>query len=193
MELSSRAIASSSQGGTQFRGYRFLLSGGTPFRIPHLMNAGLYDQDGTQFRGAAFSSRGGTQFRGYRFLLPGRNSVPGCCFLLSGRNSVPGLSTFSYQGGTQFRLPTSDDYTIKRSCYKLQLLTNKNIVKRKIGCLNIVQGNQIEAACPLRRVLPSRRKKGGLPMITYSDLIQFCIFIVSLISLIRQIYEDKRK
>ena len=103
---------------------------------------------------------GGTQFRGYRFLLPGRNSVPGCCFLLSGRNSVPGLSTFSYQGGTQFRLPTSDDYTIKRSCYKLQLLTNKNIVKRKIGCLNIVQGNQIEAACPLRRVLPSRRKKG---------------------------------
>ena len=30
-------------------------------------------------------------------------------------------------------------------------------------------------------------------MITYSDLIQFCIFIVSLISLIRQIYEDKRK
>ena len=199
MELSSRAIASSSQGGTQFRGYRFLLSGGTPFRIPHLMSAGLYDQDGTQFRGAAFSSRGGTQFRGYRFLLPGRNSVPGlslspprrnsvpgyrflllgrtqfrgicfflpgwnsvpgCCFLLSGRNSVPGLSTFSYRGGTQFRLPTSDDYTIKRSCYKLQLLTNKNIVKRKIGCLNIVQGNQIEAACPLRRVLPSRRKKG---------------------------------
>ena len=103
MELSSRAIASSSQGGTQFRGYRFLLSGGTPFRIPHLMSAGLYDQDGTQFRGAAFSSRGGTQFRGYRFLLPGRNSVPGCCFLLSGRNSVPGASASSSQGGTQFR------------------------------------------------------------------------------------------
>ena len=31
-------------------------------------------------------------------------------------------------------LPTSDDYTIKRSCYKLQLLTNKNIVKRKTAC-----------------------------------------------------------
>ena len=30
-------------------------------------------------------------------------------------------------------------------------------------------------------------------MITYSDLIQIGIFIVSLISLIRQIYEDKRK
>ena len=31
-------------------------------------------------------------------------------------------------------LPTSDDYTIKRSCYNLQLLTNKNIVKRKTAC-----------------------------------------------------------
>ena len=29
-------------------------------------------------------------------------------------------------------------------------------------------------------------------MVTYSDLIQFCIFIVSLISLIHQIYEDKK-
>ena len=124
-------------------------------------------QDGTQFRGNCFSYRGGTQFRGNCFLLPRRNSVPPSPVLMI----------------TQ----------IKRSFYKLQLLTNKNIVKRKIGCYNIAQGNQSEAACPLRRVLPSRRKKGGLPMITYSDLIQFCIFIVSLISLIRQIYEDKRK
>ncbi len=69
--------AFSSQGGTQFRGICFLLPGGTPFRIPHLMSAGLYDQDGTQFQG-------------YRFLLPGRSSVPGCCFLLPGWNSVPG-------------------------------------------------------------------------------------------------------
>ncbi len=30
-------------------------------------------------------------------------------------------------------------------------------------------------------------------MVTYTDLIQIGIFIVSLISLIRQIYEDKRK
>ncbi len=30
-------------------------------------------------------------------------------------------------------------------------------------------------------------------MVTYSDLIQFCIFIVSLISLIHQINESKRK
>ncbi len=30
-------------------------------------------------------------------------------------------------------------------------------------------------------------------MVTYSDLIQIGIFIVSLISLIHQIYEDKRK
>ena len=30
-------------------------------------------------------------------------------------------------------------------------------------------------------------------MVTYSDLIQFCIFIVSLISLIHQIYEEQKK
>ncbi len=30
-------------------------------------------------------------------------------------------------------------------------------------------------------------------MVTYSDLIQIGILIVALISLIRQIYEDKRK
>ena len=149
-------------------------------RIPHLVSTGLYTQGGTQFRGICFflpgvelssraiasSSQVGTQFRGD-------------CFLLSGRNSVPGVSASSSEGGTEFRLPTSDDCTIKRSCYKLQLLTNKNIVKRKIGCYNIAQGNQSKAACPLRQGLhPPRRKKGGLPMITYSDLIQFCIFVV---------------
>ena len=122
-----------------------------------------------------------------------RNSVPGYLLFPTGVELSSRAIASSSQGGTEFRLPTSDDCTIKRSCYKLQLLTNKNIVKRKIGCYNIAQGNQSKAACPLRRVLPSRRKKGGLPMITYSDLIQFCIFVVSLISLIRQIYEDKRK
>ncbi len=30
-------------------------------------------------------------------------------------------------------------------------------------------------------------------MVTYSDFIQFCIFIVSLISLIHQIYEDRQR
>lgn len=69
----------------------------------------------------------------------------------------------------------------------------KCIVKRKTACYNKHQGNQSEAACPPSEGSPSRRKKGGVTMVTYSDLIQFCIFIVSLISLIRQIYEDKRK
>ena len=103
VELSSGAIAFSYQDGTQFRGICFLLPGGTPFRIPHLMSAGLYDQDGTQFQG-------------YRFLLPGRNSVPGLSLSSPRRNSVPGyllpppkaeLSSgaicFLLPGGTQFR------------------------------------------------------------------------------------------
>ena len=30
-------------------------------------------------------------------------------------------------------------------------------------------------------------------MITYSDLIQFCIFIVALVSLCYEIFKDKRK
>lgn len=30
-------------------------------------------------------------------------------------------------------------------------------------------------------------------MVTYSDLIQFCIFIVALVSLCYEIFKDKRK
>lgn len=32
-----------------------------------------------------------------------------------------------------------------------------------------------------------------LPMVTYSDLIQFCIFIVALVGLCYKIFKDKRK
>ena len=43
--------------------------------------------------------------------------------------------------------------------------------------------------CPF----PSRRKKGGMSMnVTYADLIQFCIFIVSLIGLCYQIFKGKK-
>ena len=36
--------------------------------------------------------------------------------------------------------------------------------------------------------------KEGLPMnVTYSDLIQFCIFVVALVGLCYQIFKDKRK
>ncbi|MFR3140633.1 MAG: putative holin-like toxin [Lacrimispora saccharolytica] len=54
---------------------------------------------------------------------------------------------------------------------------------------------QSRAAYPLifRRGLPSRRKKGGLPMVTYSDLIQIGILIVALVGLVYEIIKDKRK
>ena len=41
---------------------------------------------------------------------------------------------------------------------------------------------------------PPDERKEGLPMyVTYIDLIQFCIFIVALVSLCYEIFKDKRK
>ncbi len=55
-------------------------------------------------------------------------------------------------------------------------------------------GNQSEAAYLLRRVNynPPIQKKGGLPMVTYADLIQIGIFIVALIGLCYQIFKSKK-
>lgn len=36
-------------------------------------------------------------------------------------------------------------------------------------------------------------ERGGMPMVTYSDLFQICIFIVALVGLCYQIFKDKRK
>lgn len=38
---------------------------------------------------------------------------------------------------------------------------------------------------------PSGRMKGGLPMVTYENLIQIGIFIVALVGLCYQIFKDK--
>jgi len=49
--------------------------------------------------------------------------------------------------------------------------------------------------CPfaLRRdYSPSVLTKGGMSMITYAELIQFCIFIIGLVSLCYQIFKDKK-
>lgn len=43
-----------------------------------------------------------------------------------------------------------------------------------------------------RRNKRSGRKKGGKPMVTYTDLIQFCLLMVGLISLCYQIFKDKK-
>lgn len=48
------------------------------------------------------------------------------------------------------------------------------------------------AATLFRRGEPSRRKKGGLPMITYSDLIQTGIFIVALVGLCYTIFKGRK-
>ncbi len=40
---------------------------------------------------------------------------------------------------------------------------------------------------------PPDERKEGLPMVTYADMIQFCIFIVALVSLCYEIFKDKRK
>ena len=37
------------------------------------------------------------------------------------------------------------------------------------------------------------KERRALPMVTYSDLIQFCIFIVALVGLCYKIFKDKRK
>ena len=175
MELSSRAIAFSPQ--------EELSSGVTAFPTGVELGSGfsLSGKHRTARSGwnsvpgvSASSSQGGTQFRGHllpplraelssggSLSPPRRNSVPRYLLFPTGVELSSRAIASSSQGGTEFRLPTSDDCTIKRSCYKLQLLTNKNIVKRKIGCLNIVQGNQIEAACPLRRVHPPDERKEG--------------------------------
>ena len=43
-----------------------------------------------------------------------------------------------------------------------------------------------------RACSPDERKEGD-KMVTYSDLIQFCIFIVALVGLCYEIFKDKRK
>mgnify|MGYP003375846203 FL=1 len=39
---------------------------------------------------------------------------------------------------------------------------------------------------------PPDERKEGLSMVTYSDLFQFCLFIVALISLLYQIFKDRK-
>ena len=55
-------------------------------------------------------------------------------------------------------------------------------------------GNQSEAAyLPSEGINnPPIQKKGGLPMVTYADLIQIGIFIVALIGLCYQIFKGRK-
>lgn len=69
------------------------------------------------------------------------------------------------------------------------------MIDSKLGiCYNHVTGNQSRAAYPLiLRACPLDERKEGDNMITYSDMIQFCIFIVALVGLCYEIFKGKRK
>lgn len=55
------------------------------------------------------------------------------------------------------------------------------------------QGNQKRGGSPFfGGVNPPDERKEGLPMVTYSDLIQFCIFIVALVGLCYQIFKGRK-
>ena len=55
------------------------------------------------------------------------------------------------------------------------------------------KSEHFKAAYPLRRGNPPDERKEGDTMVTYSDLIQFSIFIVALVGLCYEIFKDKRK
>ena len=61
--------------------------------------------------------------------------------------------------------------------------------------IEYLQGNQSQAATLLHRGIrhPPDERKEGDTMITYSDLIQFCIFIVALVGLCYEMFKGKRK
>lgn len=73
--------------------------------------------------------------------------------------------------------------------------------------LRILQGEQGRAMLTIRKARAHKRqptlpiggadppdeRKEGDAMVTYSDLIQFCIFIVALVGLCYEIFKDKRR
>ena len=65
----------------------------------------------------------------------------------------------------------------------------KNAVKAKYNTI-IIGG---ACAQDFGGANPPDERKGALPMVTYTDLIQFCIFIVALVGLCYQIFKGKRK
>lgn len=55
------------------------------------------------------------------------------------------------------------------------------------------KGNLSQAAILLSEGNPPDKRKEGDIMITYSELIQFCIFIVALVNLCHQIFKNTKK
>ena len=66
-------------------------------------------------------------------------------------------------------------------------------VERTHGTLIIWEVRIQKAVDPLfLEGMPSGRKKGGMTMVTYQDLIDFMILIVSLVGLSYEIFKDKK-
>ena len=57
------------------------------------------------------------------------------------------------------------------------------------------KSERIKAAYPplIGGANPPDERKEGDAMVTYSDMIQFCIFIVALVGLCYEIFKDKRR
>lgn len=56
------------------------------------------------------------------------------------------------------------------------------------------KGNLSQAGYPpFGREIPPDKRKEGDKMITYSEMIQFCIFVVALVSLCYQIFKNTKK
>lgn len=71
------------------------------------------------------------------------------------------------------------------------------IAHQNVVCYNDGMGNQKAKAAypppggadPPAFVL---QKKGGMPMVTYADLFQFCLLLVTLVGLCYQIFKGKK-
>ena len=66
-------------------------------------------------------------------------------------------------------------------------------IGNRICYTNRMESQNTQGGLPSSEGSPSRRKKGGMPMyVTYSDLIQIGIFIVTLIGLCYTIFGRKK-
>jgi len=82
----------------------------------------------------------------------------------------------------------------------ISYMANTNLSREKSDCIYktmliyYLQGIQRAGRLTLffGGANPPDERKEGLPMVTYADLIQFCILIVALVGLCYKIFKDKR-
>jgi len=74
------------------------------------------------------------------------------------------------------------------------LLLKIKIAKLVAHCYNIDRETKEPGGLPSfsEGLTLQTKERRALPMVTYSDLIQFCIFIVALVGLIYEIFKGKK-